>query len=345
MFAGRNRFAVVAMMAATTVFSLAPLAFDFLDASQRPFLFNAGWRVGCFLGILAFLLARWPNLLADSAVRATVARSALRWSFLWIVAGKFEFALFALAVRFLDIALAAVLFETWPLLMVLLLARDSRRDGRWRGVGLVGGLALALGYAGAALVVASQGVGLPSWSGLSSFGFYAGVLMVLGASFLAGFGNGVLTFRWGALLARRLPDSGATELFGALIAGVLSMPAGELGSVVLGLVAGESWSGTVFVLAAVCGCFYFLCGTLLWIASNLRSADPSINAMVYVAPVLSVVALLVLGRSDVDRPVWLLAGALAVALSSALIFVRRQVPGFGSLWLRGVNRFVFRRPG
>ena len=72
------------------------------------------------------------------------------------MAVTWQYALFAWSAEFIDISIAAVLFEAWPLLMVALINWLFRNECRYRQTGPVVYFAFALAIGGVAVVILSK---------------------------------------------------------------------------------------------------------------------------------------------------------------------------------------------
>ena len=126
------------MLLAVGGFSLIPLVVGWGDGRENPLLFNAGWRAGVVLGCLFFLLSGNMALTRSRAVWRHVRQRTLGWPMLFVVVGSFQFALFTWSTRFMDISMAAVLLETWPILLIVLTGRLFRRERRFDGTSSAG---------------------------------------------------------------------------------------------------------------------------------------------------------------------------------------------------------------
>ena len=143
--------------------------------------------------------------------------------------------MFALATRYIDVAVASVLFETWPIVTVILLGRLLGGAGGGRRVTVVTLGLMCLGLVGFGFVVAGQAGGFRSL-----FSFDSSMLSTLAGVLLAGLAValGVLCafgYRWGAELRAGLGpevlawrDSRGIDLFcvvlGTLLANVAAVP-------------------------------------------------------------------------------------------------------------------------
>ena len=332
-----DRSAVGYMLISVAVSSLAPLMIALAGVGHVPFLFTAAMQVGGMLGYLFLLLTRYPSLVLDSRVWAVVRGHILRfdhravWFSLGVLSGL-DYALFVWSTRFIDISATTILFETWPLFMVLLMAVLYRGAGRYRRLNLVLVLLLSVGFGGCALVIASQDGGVPGFSGR------AGGVVAFGAC-LAVCGSMAISmaaclFRWGSALAESLPrnvggklegDGVSLEMFcvavGIVISDVLSIMLN--GSI--GLAFGESASLGILLAGCLGGVFIYALGSMCWRISNLTTSNLGTNALGYGAPVAALVLLWVFSQAQVARPGLLAVGAAAVVASNVLISFEAEI--------------------
>ena len=341
-----DRSAVGYMLISVAVSSMAPLMIAVVGVGHVPFLFTAAMQVGGMLGYLFLLLARYRSLLVDPRVWAAVRGHVLRldhraiWFFLGIVSGL-DYALFVWSTRFIDISVTTILFETWPLFLVLLMAVLYRGAGRYRRLSFSLVLLLIVGFVGCALVIRSQHVGFaefPSRTGyIVAFGVGLAVCASLATSLAA------YLFRWGSELAEGLPgdlegrlgnDRVSLEMFCVAIGIVMS----DLFSIVLngsiGLAFGESAASGIWLAGFLGGVLIYALGSMSWRISNLTTANLGANALGYGAPVAALVLLWGFSQVEVSRPGLLVIGAVAVISANLLINFEAEVRwGFKTLLL------------
>ena len=248
-----DRSALLCMLVSVVASSVAPLLVSVSGAAQFPFLFTAGMQAGGLFGCLLFLLVCHRPLLWDPRVRGALLVSVLRldrraiWFLLGTVSGL-DYALFAWSSRYVDVAVTTVLFETWPLFLVFLMALLYRGVGRYRRPTPALMLLLVVGFGGCALVVSSQHGGL---DGLFGSGVHHLALGV-GLSLLAALATSLAAylFRWASALSGALaPCRGVSagggvslELFSVAVGMVVSDVFSISMNAVIGFAAGESLS-------------------------------------------------------------------------------------------------------
>ena len=341
-----DRSAVGYMLISVAVSSMAPLMIAVVGVGHVPFLFTAAMQVGGMSGYLFLLFARYRSLLVDPRVWAAVRGHVLRldhrtiWFFLGVVSGL-DYALFVWSTRFIDISVTTILFETWPLFLVLLMAVLYRGADRYRRLSFSLVLLLVVGFVGCALVIGSQHGGFAEFPGrigtVLAFGAGLAVCASLATSLAA------YLFRWGSELAEGLPedfegrlgnDQVSLEMFCVAIGIVMS----DLFSIALngsiGLSFGESAAPGIWLAGFLGGVLIYALGSMSWRISNLTTANLGANALGYGAPVAALVLLWVFSQAEVARPGLLVIGAALVISTNVLINFEAEVRwGFKTLLL------------
>lgn len=274
-------------------------------------------------------------------------RRFIRRPFLWYTVSKLDYAFFALAVGQMNATAATILYELWPIALVVILAKymTSPNESASR---TIDGRAKALmfaAFAGVAVVVFSQNA--EGWDGLLSFGLLLGVLFgvisaVLAAiSPAAGLQLGDLAqYRYGTFRAAEEIKAGSRPALAAIpnqddrserqqvwfmslglaIASLLALPLNLLLAGAYEIITeGERSSGVQWMLpTALLGMVCLGIGALALCHANLSSHDLGVNAMFFATPVLAVVWL-VLAGVELRNPILLTVGALVVFGANALI--------------------------
>lgn len=153
-FAGLSARVLALMLVAALGGSFGPLTLTLGVAGAYPFIFNALWWMGGVAGCLAIIAIAWPRLLFSGATWRVLRGRIVCWTMAIVALGRFDFALMALSLKFVDVSITAVLGDMAPLFAILVIAVALRgRHGRltWRLRGL-----LLVCFAGAIFVGGSQ---------------------------------------------------------------------------------------------------------------------------------------------------------------------------------------------
>ncbi len=327
------------MLLCVLLFSGVPLLIAYTAPAGRELLVNAGWRLGMCVCLGLFLLVFGRSVVFSRAGVRSLRAGFFTRPMALSLGVAFSYVLFMLSLRWVDVAVAVVLTEAWPLGMVAYLAWRYRHSELYRkNLRWVFPL-LGLAFVGFILVAASDAggfaVGQRGWLEL-----LLGLSCLTLAAACGGFGAAA-TIEWGRLFAaryvveRRRAGEGWPSLGGSLV-----QPAPVLVGIVLaiwsamflGLVlslagsvlVGESFSLRAFCLGVLGGLLLQGPAAVFLRQAGLLSSNLGVNAWLYFIPVFSLGFLAVFGLVGVAQPPWLLAGVsvvlvanLSVALESA----------------------------
>ena len=351
---GANRLAVGYILIAVTSFSLIPLAVDLSGGVSTPFFFNTLFRLGSLLGCLIFLLTWYPKILSSRENVRVIRRYLFRWPenrpFLVAALGTADFFLFALSGRFLNIAVIAILFEIYPVVIIFLASWLFRGEGLYRRVSLSAKLLVVLSIFGFIFALAGQRDDFLDVFTLASFGnSVVGVILVLGA--ILGTGLSVFGWKWGWDLSRELStdaEPNSSALCGMVIALFFTSLVSLVASGGIGLVAGESADWRLVAFAIPGGAIALALGPIVYRKANLLTDNVSINAVGYVVPILSLIWLYWIAGAAVARWDYLVMGTTAIVTANLLINFEAEIRwGFKALLLAlgTFGAIVFLRDG
>ncbi len=331
---------VLLMLCAVAIWAIVPLTIDLSSGSLNPFLFGGGWRLGGAIGCGAFLLFRYPRLLrevwsvvfrlggaGEMATRQVVRdhfsmRRLSGLSLVYSAFGKFNYALFAIAAQSVAISVVAVVFEIWPIVMIILMGVLFRDDPQYRRTGLGLFSMLCLCFVGIAFVTLAGGADL--------FGTecrFAGIALAVVAALAGGSKNAVL-FKWGKVLGRQLEDPDVTRessdslyTFGTLLGQFLAQLLCVILSVVVGFGVGEYITGKVLVYSIVGGMASAGIADVFFRRANASSDNLGINALSYLTPVFAVLWLLPFAGwvLDLRSTGYLVIGIIAIVTANVLL--------------------------
>ena len=354
-----NRVALGYVLTAALGYSFIPLVVDWGEGGEAPFFFNSAWRAGFTVACLAFLLSIYRRLFLDARVWSRALPKVFVWAMVFAVISHMDSTFFTLSLGFVDVSVAAILFETWPILMVLLIVFLFRDEDRYQRNMLSVVPLMLMGFVGFGFVVISQ------FGGFS--GDYDFVSLLLGVG-LAVVGAGVsslgaFTFRWGADLSSDLEevlvendrgdggagysdtewwnaepvfdrqesglvdkdDEYALNMFGVVlgqtIANLLAVPV----NAGMGVAFSESISTQSLLIAFVGGVLCNGVANIFWRRANVVTTNLGVNAVAYATPIFSLVWLALFWHIDVARADFLLIGAMSIVSANILINFESEV--------------------
>ena len=348
---GNQRKAIAYMLLAVTFFSSLPLIIAWGGGGGAPFLFNAGMSGGMAFGCLVFVAVFYRRLLFNWDSLRLIWRRMFDIKIALSIIANFNFAVFAWSTRYVDVSITAILFETWPIFIILIMERLFRSQARYRPLtpGLF--LVLLLGVAGFGFVVVGQAGG---FAGVEASGLlvviFGVVLAVLGAIATA---FAAFSFRWGTDIVHELPanvvrdtSEDSLELFGLLIAFLIANSVSAVLNLFLGSASGETIDSRSLLIAVALGGAVNGAANVAWRKANLSTDNLGINAVSFATPIFSLAWLFVFYQIAPARPDYLLAGVVGIIIVNLVINLEAEIRfGFKALVLAlwAFGAFVYLR--
>ena len=326
------------MLIAVFGISLIPLFVDLGGGSKNPFIFNAWLRIGASIGCLLFLLVQYRGARLERKFSTTV----MKWVFTWpnnktlilTTLVTFEYALFAWSVKFIDITVAAILFETWPVFVILFSTWLFKEDLRYRRITPMTIILVFLSVAGFVFAIASQTVEVSVFQDIVNLNSLIGAVLVSLAAITVAFV--AYGFKWGADLSQDLAkgeDAKSLEVFCATIALLITSLVSVVVSTGIGLFSGETLTFQDMEIPVVAG----IVAAFSWIAlrkANFTTDNLGINAIAFITPILSVTWLFWIADAKPIRLDYLVIGAAAIITANLLINFEAEIRwGFKALIL------------
>ena len=333
------------MLVAVIGFSAIPVYIAVADTHRAPFVFTAFLYAGQFVGLGTYTLLTYRALFFRRGPLGVIARQVVRPTMLLTLTGYLNYAFYSWSTEYIDPAVTTVIFGGWTFTTVLFVGWTFRSERRYeRTSGALVGFML-IGFAGFALAILSQRADIFDFgqgaAPLIEVGI--GVLLAVISMSMATLGSFVL--KWGVETAQRVDAIAdhpyeqselevAGVLMGIVVAALVAIPV----NLVLGLARGEStvglWSGGIaladYGLAFGVGLFSLGFCTVLFRRANLMTRNLGIIGMTYGTLPVSLLWLALLGEIDVERPLYLAAGAALIVVSNLLVhFVGRRGPEEG----------------
>ena len=340
-----NRAAAYYMLVAIISYSLAPLVMDLNNGSETPFMFNAGWKIGGLLFCLSYLVTAHSSLLFNKKIIKHVWHQAFSVLMLIAIISGFDYSLFAWSTRFVDTSVAAILYETWPMITILIIARLFKHEQRYQKITGTRFVFLVLGFVGIAFVIASETGGFHKLHIELKPTLVFGVMLAASAALVTALAGAL--FKWSTDLKQTLTDSGikypadSLVLF-CIVAGTIIcyLPA-TLISTIAGHVRGEEITLPMMAVNVAGGVLINGFGIVCWRKANLMTSNLGINAMAYFVPVLTLLWLWLFSSIDLVAPDYLIIGLTAIVAANLITNIEADIRlGYKSLmtalWLCGL---------
>ena len=314
------------MMIAVISFSAFPVFFKLGGADESPFLFTGIWNASVGIGVGAVILRMKREFLLNPAVIEDIKSHCKTWLMLVSVIGLCGFALFAWGLVYVDVSVASILYQTWPLFLIVLISFLFKDSQRYLAISASTVIFVILSLGGVALVILShndtpQPV-LEIGNDFANYRTLLGVILVLMAA--VGGGASACALKIGALLAEKHPHTEKRETDSREIAFVMVMTCIGLiisGGVLcaIGLLVAETVSLHQLCYAIVGGIFVNSIGEVAFRAANLKTDDLGVNALTYATPLVTLIWLWMLSLLDVPHLDYLIIGAMGIVASNLLI--------------------------
>ncbi len=328
------------MLVAVLAFSLIPLAINLAGGPESPFLFNFWFRVGTAIGCLLFLLTFYRSGAISKTTLPLIWARIVKWPSNQLILGTiistFDFALLAWAVKFIDIAVATILFETWPIFMILFTSQLFREERRYREINfIILGLTM-LSLAGFILAIASQTTDVNSinsfynllWESRAGVGLVA--VAIVATTFITS------AWKWGSNLSEEVSDAPEDKALGLCYVVVAFLVASIVSSVIsagVALVENEGITSPGKIIAISFG-IVLTFGNIAWGKANFTTDNLGINAIAYSIPIMSLLWLFAFSLAEVARFDYLVIGAAAIITANILINFEAEIRwGFKALLL------------
>ena len=312
------------MMFAVVLLSTTPVLLDLGDAWKSPFLVAGMSQFITGLALGAAVCYKRKDVVSNPVVIDAIKSKCKSGSMLMATLGQSGFAMFALGLVFLNISIAAILYETWPLFFILAMSRLNKDSKRYDAVLKSTLFFVFLAIGGIALVIMSQSDAVnplqQTGSNLTDPRTLIGVFFVM-LSALAGACR-AFELKIGQTLAAEQKISENRNLdelvFSVAIGAICHLIAGTF-LCLIGVIAGESVSMHQLVYVVALGLGVHPIGNIAIRMANLKTKDLGINALSYTAPLFTLIWLWMISRFNVPHPDFLIIGAMGVVAANLLI--------------------------
>ena len=319
-----NRAAVWWMMANVLASSFFPLIVAVGGTNQSPFFFTAMDNLVSCLVILIVIAGLRPRLLAYKTLAAVFSPSmgalAINLNLLpCIIRGLAATPFFLLATNYISIVAVVIIYETWPIVKILVMERLFKDSIRFRPVTF--GMLLLFGFSlvGLAFITIGQspgsvpdiGIDAPTLLG-GGFALAASLLTALAPSFSLKHGT----------MARENIQRASNEDHGELFCSLISTFIQRFiaGAIALGLalVLQEYLTGDGLVAGVVAGVLTAIASIGIRYA-NLLTNNLGVNALRYTNPVLAIAWICLFFSPEYPHSDFLLIGAVIIVAANLFL--------------------------
>jgi drug/metabolite transporter (DMT)-like permease len=355
--ANGHHAAIFWMLASISLGAVMPLMVKLGEAKHFPFVLGGVYNLAAAVACFVFLAMYRPRLFFTprtvSLLREILLKSSALGFFLPALIGvSFASAFFAWSTLYIDVAVSAVVFGTWPLFMVITTSLLFRGSARYQRITIDFFALLVLGLIGFIFVTAgksTEALGfVVSGNDLKGVGLAlaGGVL----SSWLASF-----TLKCGAEIKNKMYAAGVrgvTDLFCVAVCLFLCRFFGALLPLALAFFSAETPTASGLIYGTIAGAVVGGVSALMYRQANLSTKNLGINALPYARPIIAISLLWIFTGIGVARPDFFVIGVVAIIAANLLINFEAEVRmGYKSLilalwtcgafvYLRG-NEFVW----
>ena len=309
------------MLLATTIDALFPLAVVMTLTDHDPLVFGAGVVAGLAAGSVMYLAVTSGGMLRSAVANPRLlTRFVARRSFVLAALGRLDRPLFVAAVALGGATVPTLIHGITPIGYMLVL-QASMSAARYRPMGSRAAPWLGLAAAGVSLVVLSQPVDAAGgwWPLAAAVGL--SLVSTAAASLTA------MHLLWGVEYAAAAAPAAngrletPASMLGTVLASVVAVPCL--------LVAGAATSGSAgvagaFVAGAVIGVVLRTPYVLMLRIANYSTKTVTVNALTYLAPVMSLILLMMFDHAPSVRIPVAAAGAVAIIAANVCLTQQRS---------------------
>ena len=285
----------------------------------------SGTAIVCTL----FLMSAYRDLLFNKEVWILIWLRIASLTMLLSVTKYLDIAFYAWSVHFIDVSIAAILFETRTILLVLLIGLIFRAETRYRKIDALTLFLFVIAFAGVASVIISQAGGLNNLSAASLPDLAFGVTLVLIAAAISSMS--AYGLKWGTDFANRLSDNhgygnDGLEMFGVIIGTAISSAFTIPVTMLVGFASNEPMTLQPVVFGLSGGIAVGSLTTVIWRKANLITHDLSINAVAYITPVFALIWLFAFSLAGDVSVEYLIFGAFLIIIANIGVYLQLDAP-------------------
>ena len=327
------------------LFSLLPLVLGVGRAEESPFMFRAGLNFGSVLGCLVFLFFCSSRYILDKRILEIIRRNCFNLPIFIAAISRFNYAFFALAINRIDISVATIVYETWPIFMVILIPRLFKKRYRKITPTILG--LLIMGFIGFVFVIIGQAGGFGTLDFSSGSPLLIGVLFAIIGSLLSSLAAYDLKLianfiKLNTRFLEKVKDKNRSSLSPLK----MSLFCVAIANVVIGVFSTIMNAGAGFInnesllmpdwrmvgISMFAGFAVAAAGSTMRRYAILITNNSSINAISYATPIFALIWLGVFSFIAVPRSDYLIIGAIIIISANLLLNFEASIrPAYKSL--------------
>ena len=324
-FKTKNSSATACMLISVLLWALIPVFMHVGEGDATPFMFHAAFSLFALIGTFFVLLAFYPLELRNGKNWKIIVEKCKTQSFMHVILCNFNYIILCWSLKYINVSIASVLFETWPLWFVLFANNAFKNKNHYQKINGFNCVCLLMGFMGVVFVILSQS----QINGIGRDG--AGwVLAILGClSALISGCMGALVISNSIKLGRDASDEiiNNTPHFKkdlSIFFTLITMSIAAVPSIVIAGAAGLVWEKEAveidnMLIAAILGVFIVTFARLFLYAANLMTDKLQINAISYTTPLWTMTYLAILDEISTLKIDWLTMGVLGIITANIIL--------------------------
>ena len=340
------------MIISVIAFSVLPILLKFGNASESPLMFTGV----IYLGSAIAMMSMSAPFRGKLDILHPAINCVRRNPFLVLIsmcAAIGAYALLSLSLAFVSVSVSGVLYETWPMFLLVLTLYLDRNTGRYNVFSISTCFLFFQSLAGMTLIVMSHNTSNAHSASftITDSGTLFGVFLVLSSALCAAV-FATFTLKLGCEVAARNTDRKNREkgeIFYAIVVTSTTHLCAGSSVCALSFLLGETLTWNQFFWAAMAGFCVNSIGTIAFRLANLKTRNLGVNAIAYATPLFTLGWLWLLSMIDVPRVDYLIIGALGVVSANLLV---NAAPNIHSdykglvivLWVSGTITYLLGEP-
>ena len=321
----------VYMLASITIGALMPLIIQLSNAKISPFftggIYNLSSAIICFLFLLIYQFNMSKNIShLKLCVLESVKFKTLKFFIPSIIGVSFASSFFTWSINYIDPATAAIIFATWPIIMVANTGILFKNKNKFNKTNCEIYFFMFLALIGFAFVSLSESVEIPL-SRNENFikGAFLALLGGIASSLVATF-----TLRSGKSIEENLQTESKvlTFMFCVIFSLFISRLIGAIVPFYISYSSDEKITFDLFLWCSVCGILVGGVSSILFRKANVLTKNLGINSLVYFRIIISLFLLWLFDQTNAFDQKYFIIGVIIIITANFLINFSNYIDNF-----------------
>lgn len=328
MFNIKNKKATIWILINVIVGSFLALILELSETKNYPFLFTALHNIFALLFFLIIIKIFQPNLFSYKVINSIFSPfSKNKKSHIilipCIISSITTFPLFLIATQYINILVAIIIYETWPIFMILLTEKLFYRSNRFIKNTLKLIPLFLIATIGLSLIIHSY---FPNT--ITEFPIEKTTLLGISLALLSAFTNALspaFSIKHGAILHKNILNKTKQfidEIFCTMISLSIQRLIAGIFTLSLALYIRENITAKGLIAGLITGVFITGIGNIAIRKANLTTNNLGINILIYTKPIFAITWLWIFTKTKVIHPDLLIIGTITIIITNILFSLR-----------------------